>query len=43
MAGLVAARPRVVFSYYKMTEETEVFVSMWGVSDVVCSARVQTH
>ena len=34
VAGLVAARFRVEFSYFKMTEQTEVFVSMWGVSDV---------
>ena len=39
MAGLVAARLRVEFSYYKMTEQTEVFVSTWGVSDVLCSVR----
>ena len=39
MAGLVAARLRVEFSYYKLTEQTEVFVSTWEVSDVLCSVR----
>ena len=39
MAGLVAAWLRVAFSYYKITEQTEVFVRMWGVNDVLCSVR----
>ena len=30
MAGVVAARLRVEFSYYKMTKKTEVFVTFEG-------------
>ena len=39
MAGLVAAQLKIEFSYYKMIEQSEVFVSMWGLTDVLCSVR----
>lgn len=35
--GLVAAQLRVEFGFYKLTEQTEVFLNIWGVKDVLCS------
>lgn len=34
--GLVAARLRIEFTYYKMISEMEEFVSIWGVGNVLC-------
>lgn len=39
LTGLLAAQLRVEFEFYRLTKTTQVFVSMWGVQDVLCSVR----
>lgn len=34
--GLVAARLKVEFVYYKMVSNIEEFLSIWGISGVFC-------
>lgn len=41
MAGL-AAQLRVELGFYKLTEQTGVFLNIWGVRDVLCSVREHT-
>ena len=35
--GLVAARLKIEFAYYKMISCLELFAEMWGQGDVLCS------
>ena len=39
LTGLLAARLRVEFEFYRLTKKTEVFVNIWGVWNVLCSVR----
>lgn len=34
--GIVVARLKVEFVYYKMVSNTEEFVSVWGINGVLC-------
>lgn len=34
--GIVVARLKVEFVYYKMVSNTEEFVSVWGIKGVLC-------
>lgn len=37
LTGLLAARLRVEFGYYKLTNNTELFVTIWGLKNLLCS------
>ena len=39
LTGLLAARLRVEFEFYRLTKKTGVFVNIWGVRNVLCSVR----
>ena len=39
LTGLLSARLRVEFEFYRRTKKTEAFVNIWGVQDVLCSVR----
>ena len=39
LTGLLAARLRVEFEFYRLTKKTEVFGNIWGVRNVLCSVR----
>ena len=39
LTGLLAARLRVEFEFYRLTKKTEVFANIWGVRNVLCSVR----
>lgn len=37
--GLLAAKLRVEFGFYKLTQQMEVFINIWVVNNVLCSIR----
>ena len=39
LKGLVAARLRVEFAYYKLVDNLETFVSLWAQEEVLCSVQ----
>lgn len=39
LTGLLTARLRGEFGFYKLTNKTELFVTFWALKDVLCSVR----
>lgn len=37
LTGMLAARLRVEFEFYRLINKSDIFVNLWGVQDVLCS------
>uniref|UniRef100_A0A0E9QDD5 Uncharacterized protein n=1 Tax=Anguilla anguilla TaxID=7936 RepID=A0A0E9QDD5_ANGAN len=39
MSGLLAARLRLEFVYYKLTDNMDAFMHTWGIGGVLCTVQ----